>query len=153
MDKKSHGLLNIVELSTTMAQAQGGDKILIFCDRVKREDISIIFYEEEQTNNGQTKRIWERELNYKNCKSLLIHHQYGIKFTTPSYKDPNIKEARYAFIQLHRPSDNEYSTPIQFEFIPNDQTTKSTYNSKRLSFSVNGRNCAFVGTLFLFISS
>lgn len=124
LDKKSHGLLKIVELSSTVSQAHGGDKILIFCDRVKREDIAIVFYEEEQTPNGP-KRVWECELNYKNCKSMLIHHQFGIKITTPSYKDPNIREARQTFIQLRRPSDDECSKPLPFEFVPNDQITKS----------------------------
>lgn len=127
LDKKSHGSLNIVELSSTMSQAQGGDKILMFCDRVKREDIAIIFYEEKQTVDGP-KRTWEYKLNEKNCKSMTIHHQYGIKFNTPSYKHPDITEARQAFIQLHRPSDNEYSKPIPFEFVPNDQTTKSMFS-------------------------
>lgn len=135
MDKKSHGLLNIVELSSTMSQAQGGDKILLFCDRVKREDISIIFYEEEQAaNDGVPKRIWERALNYKNCKSMVVHHQYAIKFNAPSYKDPYLAEARQTYIQLHRPSDDEFSTPLPFYFVPNDQTTKSTYSSKSLLF-------------------
>lgn len=110
-----------------MSQAQGGDKILMFCDRVKREDIAIIFYEEKQTVDGP-KRTWEYKLNEKNCKSMTIHHQYGIKFNTPSYKHPDITEARQAFIQLHRPSDNEYSKPIPFEFVPNDQTTKSMFS-------------------------
>ena len=133
MDKKSHGLLNIVELS-----AQGGDKILIFCDRVKREDISIIFYEEEQTANGP-KRIWEREVNYENCKSMLIHLQYGIKFTTPSYRNTDIMEARHAFIQLHRPSDNKFSKPLEFEFVPSNQMTKSKNSRKEdiIFFSLN----------------
>lgn len=135
LDKKSHGLLNIVELSSTMSQAQGGDKILIFCDRVKREDIAIVFYEEEQTVNGP-KRVWECELNYRNCKSMLIHHQYGIRFVTPSYKDPHIREARPTFIQLRRPSDNECSKPMPFEFVPNDQTTKSMSKSESLSLSI-----------------
>lgn len=139
-DKRIHGSLNIVELSSAMSQAQGGDKILIFCDRVKREDISIVFYEEEQhndANNGHaSKRVWERKLNYQNCKSMVIHHQYGIKFNTPSYRDSHIMEARQCFIQLHRPSDNHFSAPIPFEFVPNDQTTKSTYScsSKSLLF-------------------
>lgn len=128
LDTKSHNPLNIVELSSTMSQANGGDKILIFCDRVKRDEIEIVFYEEEKTMNGP-KRVWECVLNHKNCKSLLIHHQFGIKFLTPRYKDPNIRKARQAFIQLRRPSDNECSQPIPFEFVPNDQTTKSTYET------------------------
>lgn len=126
LNKKTHNLLNIVELSSTMSQARGGDKILIFCNHIKRDDIAIIFYEEEKTMNGR-KRVWECELNYKNCNSMLIHHQYAIKFLTPCYKDPNIKKAQQTFIQLRRPSDNECSEPIQFEFVPNDQITKSTY--------------------------
>lgn len=136
LDKKSHCSLNIVDLSSMMSQAQGGDKIMIFCDRVKREDISILFYEEEQTADG-SKRTWNCELNHKNCKSMLIHHQYGIRFNTPSYKDPDIREARHTFIQLHRPSDNEYSKPMPFEFVPNDQMTKSKQNHHHRVVVVN----------------
>lgn len=125
MDKNTHNSLNIVELSSTTSQAQGGDKIMIFCNRVKREEISIIFYEEEQTVNG-IKRTWQRELNYKNCKSLMVHHQYGIRFHTPSYKDSNTMEVHQTFIQLYRETDQEYSNSLRFEFVPNEQTTKST---------------------------
>lgn len=126
MDKKSHGLPKIVEISTTKSPVQGGERILLFCDRVKRNDISIIFYEEEKIGNV-IRRVWEHELKHENSKSLRIHHQFGIAFHTPSYKDLSIDEARQTFIQLYRPSDQEYSEPLKFEFTPNKQKTRSTF--------------------------
>lgn len=118
MDKKSNGLLKIVEMSSVASSVLGGEKIILLCDKVKREDISILFYEEDDDR----KVIWKEEINYKNSTSMKVHHQYAILFRTPEYREYDIREAGKVFIQLYRPSDNEYSEPIAFEFVPHAQS-------------------------------
>lgn len=114
MDKKSHGSLKMVELSSSKSSAAGGDRIMIFTDRIKREDIDVVFYEEDSEKNV----IWKQTINYKNSTKLRIHHQYGISLVTPEYRDIDIQDPRKAFIQLYRPSDSEFSEPFMFEFVP-----------------------------------
>lgn len=114
MDKKSHGSLKMVELSASKSSAAGGDRIMIFTDRIKREDIDVVFYEEDNEKNV----IWKKTVNYKNSSKLRIHHQYGISLVTPEYRDVDIQDPHKAFIQLYRPSDSETSEPFIFEFVP-----------------------------------
>ncbi|XP_055319548.1 dorsal-related immunity factor Dif-like [Sitodiplosis mosellana] len=114
MDKKSNGSLKIIEMNQT-SSVSGGERIFIFCDKVKREDISVLFYEE----NADRQIIWKEEINYKNSESLRVHHQYGIALRTPSYNEHDIQEPRKVFVQLIRPSDSEVSEPIPFTYLPN----------------------------------
>lgn len=116
LDKKSHGSLNIDETSLTKAKVSGGKRFFIFCSRVKRDDISILLYEKDKRNTER--RVWEKEINFRNSPTMRVHHQYAISFVMPPYKDTDISEPCKAYFQLYRPSDEEYSDPIQFEFMP-----------------------------------
>lgn len=99
-----------------MSPARGGDEILMFCDRVEREDIEIIFYEEEQGLRClELERTWECIMDHENWKSMLVHQSYAISYKIPSYPDPNLEEARQVFIQLYRPSDDKYGKPVPFK--------------------------------------
>lgn len=141
MDKRSNAVPKIVEISTKMSSVMGGERVFLFCDKVKREDISIIFSEE-----SDGKIIWREEINYKNQKVFLVHHQTGILFLTPKYKEIDIRQSQQTFLQLYRPSDNVYSEKIDFEFIPNEQSMYEFYKYKfhlqnhiKLEFILN--NC------------
>ena len=46
--------------------------------------------------------------------------QFAIVFTTPPYKDVNIRDSVQVFIQLRRPSDDEVGDPKPFQYIPQD---------------------------------
>lgn len=120
-DKKSNAALKIIEISATTASVIGGDKIILLCDKVKREDISVVFYEKAENQEI----VWREEVNYKNSTSMKVHHQYAISFQTPKYGELDIREPQKVFIQLYRPSDNERSEPIPFELLPNN--AHSTY--------------------------
>lgn len=115
-DKKSNAALKIIEISSTTASVLGGDKIILLCDKVKREDISVVFYEKAENQEI----VWRQEVNYKNSASMKVHHQYAISFQTPKYREFDIREPQKVFIQLYRPSDNERSEPIPFELLPNN---------------------------------
>lgn len=115
-DKKSNAALKIIEISSTTASVLGGDKIILLCDKVKREDISVVFYE----NAKKQEIVWREEVNYKNSASMKVHHQYAISFQTPKYREFDIIEPKKVFIELYRPSDNERSEPISFELLPNN---------------------------------
>jgi len=47
--------------------------------------------------------------------------QYAIVFKTPQYRDLSITEPVTTFLQLHRPSTNEYGDPKPFIYRPTDQ--------------------------------
>lgn len=118
IDKKSNGSLKIVEISSPSASVLGGDKIIILCDKVKLQEISVLFYEEDDDGNI----IWKEEINHKNSTSMKVHHQYAISFQSPKYWEIDITQPRAAFIQLVRSKDNEFSEPLPFEFVPNPQS-------------------------------
>ncbi|XP_031630227.1 embryonic polarity protein dorsal-like [Contarinia nasturtii] len=112
LDKKSNGLLKITEISSQKAPVTGGKQIILLCDKVKREDISVVFYEEDADRN----QIWREEIQYKNSTTMKVHHQYAISFKTPRYDRFDFGGTRRTFIQLCRPSDGACSDPIAFEF-------------------------------------
>lgn len=119
-------------MSADTSSALGGERIILLCDKVRREDISIVFFEQDANRSV----IWKKEINYKSSKDFRVHHQTAISFLTPAYRDYDIGETRKTFVQLHRPSDREFSEPSSFEFIPNAQ---STYlgETKRFSCEIN----------------
>lgn len=143
LDKKSSGSLKIVEISTPSASVMGGDKIIILCDKVKLQEISVLFYEEDDDGNI----IWKEEINHKNSTSMKVHHQYAISLQSPKYWEFDIIQPRSAFIQLVRSKDNEFSEPIPFEFVPNPQ---SMYHLNMLSILLILENIFFSNNLFFF---
>lgn len=123
MDKKSNGTLKIVDMSPRTSSVSGNEKVIILCDKVKREDISILFYEEDK--NQQI--IWKEEINYKNSKSMKVHHQYAISIRTPEYKGSEIGDTSNVFVKLIRPSDNETSQPFSFGYVISAQSMYHPY--------------------------
>lgn len=83
---------------------------MLFCDKVKKGDIVVQFY--EKTNYGDN--IWA----VIDKEDLYVHHQVGIKFKTPPYHNPNIVGPVQTYMQLRRPSDQAISEPVLFEFYP-----------------------------------
>lgn len=109
--KNSLMVLTITELSACVGRVDGGEKILLFCEKVDRKDVKVLFFEE----NDEGQRIWEAEGIFNPSN---VHKQAGISFKTPPYRDQYIREPVKVYLQLFRPSDGSVGSPIPFEYIP-----------------------------------
>jgi len=107
-DAKARKELQVMDISDIMSPAEGGKKILIFCEKVAREDIKVRFYD----NKG-----WE---GWGEFTPSDVHKQYGIALKTPKYRDGNIKEKTKVFLELFKPSDESVSEPQDFFFYSYD---------------------------------
>lgn len=58
----------------------GGKEILLFCDKVMKDDIQIRFFEEQQDGGV----AWEALGDFQPSD---VHKQFGICFRTPRYRD------------------------------------------------------------------
>merc|ERR1712209_32655 len=105
------------------ASVAGGKEILLFCEKVTKDDIQVRFYEEK---NDQL--IWE---GFGDFQPSDVHKQYGICFRTPRYKNIEIEQPVQVQIQLRRPSDGAVSESRPFEFIPLD-AGRAYWSAKRL---------------------
>ncbi|KAF4528208.1 hypothetical protein B566_EDAN014033, partial [Ephemera danica] len=111
-DKKAMSDLVICRLSDVSCYASGGKEIILLCEKVAKEDISIRFYEEK---DGQLE--WEGMADFQPTD---VHKQVAIGFRTPAYKDLQITKEVDVKIQLRRPSDNATSEPKSFKYLPLD---------------------------------
>eukprot|EP00092_Neocalanus_flemingeri_P005309 GFUD01005717.1.p1 GENE.GFUD01005717.1~~GFUD01005717.1.p1 ORF type:complete len:913 (-),score=220.83 GFUD01005717.1:325-3063(-) len=122
-DKKAKCDLTICRLTETSGPVAGGKEILLFCDKITKDDIQIRFYEEQ---NGHL--IWE---GFGDFQPSDVHKQYGICFRTPRYKNIEIEQPLQVQLQLKRPSDGAVSESRSFEFIPLD-AGRAYWSAKRL---------------------
>ena len=60
----------------------GGKEIMLFCDKVNKDDIQVQFYTEEEGGRGGV--TWKALGEFQ---STDVHKQYGICLRTPKYKD------------------------------------------------------------------
>lgn len=120
MDKKSNGSLKIVDMSLDKGSVLGGDKMIILCDKVRQQDISVMFYEEDDDGNI----VWQEIINHINSPNTMkVHHQYAISLQTPKYKEFDIRQpTKNTFVKLVRSKDNEYSESFLFQFEPSPQS-------------------------------
>jgi len=105
-DKKAHGDLNIINHSENWAPVEGGKKILLFTEKISRDDIEVHFL----LDDGQILK--------GHFTPNEVHKQYGISLTTPPLSDQNITEKVHAQMYLWKPSKQEQSEPIDFYFHP-----------------------------------
>jgi len=110
-DKKSRSDLTICRMTECSASVTGGKEIMLFCDKVSKDDIQIQFYEE--SNDGVV--TWRALGEFQPTD---VHKQYGICFRTPKYKVMEVSQSVKANIQLYRPSDGATSLPRNFYFLP-----------------------------------
>ncbi|XP_055949245.1 nuclear factor NF-kappa-B p110 subunit-like [Argiope bruennichi] len=99
------GDLKILRLSRCSGKCSGGDEVWLICDKIRRDDIKVRFYEGD----------WEA---FGDFNVTEIYHQGVIIFNTPAFYQRKVR--RKVYIQLLRPSDKKYSEPRQFEYIPDD---------------------------------
>ena len=64
----------------------GGKEILLFCDKINKDDVQVRFYQE---TNGQL--VWE---GFGDFQPSDVHKQYGICFRTPRYKNIEVRTER-----------------------------------------------------------
>ncbi|KAG7305875.1 hypothetical protein JYU34_008419 [Plutella xylostella] len=107
-DKKAMSDLVITRLSHCSAPAQGGKQVILLCEKVAREDITVTFFEK----SGE-RVTWQAD-----AADVFVHKQVAICFTTPPYRDPHVQDHVQAYIQLRRPTDNATSEPLPFELLP-----------------------------------
>lgn len=100
-DKKAMSDLVICRLCSCSASVLGNTQIILLCEKVAKEDISVRFYEEK---NGQT--IWEA---YGDFQHTDVHKQTAITFRTPRYHKIDITEPA-------KVSSDYYHIKIKSEF-------------------------------------
>ncbi|XP_034666520.1 embryonic polarity protein dorsal isoform X3 [Drosophila subobscura] len=111
-DKKAMSDLVICRLCSCSATVLGNTQIILLCEKVAKEDISVRFFEEK---NGQS--VWEAFGDFQHTD---VHKQTAITFKTPRYHTLDITEPAKVFIQLRRPSDGVTSESLPFEYVPLD---------------------------------
>ncbi|KQS61965.1 embryonic polarity protein dorsal isoform X1 [Drosophila erecta] len=122
-DKKAMSDLVICRLCSCSATVLGNTQIILLCEKVAKEDISVRFFEEK---NGQS--VWEA---YGDFQHTDVHKQTAITFKTPRYHTLDITEPAKVFIQLRRPSDGVTSEALPFEYVPMDSGKHTFWNLHR----------------------
>ncbi|XP_017063904.2 LOW QUALITY PROTEIN: embryonic polarity protein dorsal [Drosophila eugracilis] len=122
-DKKAMSDLVICRLCSCSATVLGNTQIILLCEKVAKEDISVRFFEEK---NGQS--VWEAFGEFQHTD---VHKQTAITFKTPRYHTLEITEPAKVFIQLRRPSDGVTSEALPFEYVPMDSGKHTFWNLHR----------------------
>jgi len=108
-DKKAHSDLQIVDYSDDSSPVQGGKKILIFCEKVDKNDVEVHF------------TLYTKSGEPVTCKGEFtasgVHKQFGISFKTPKYPNQNIKEDVRVQMYLYKPSDKSISESVDFWYM------------------------------------
>uniref|UniRef100_H2YIH9 RHD domain-containing protein n=1 Tax=Ciona savignyi TaxID=51511 RepID=H2YIH9_CIOSA len=104
--------LKICRMDCNAGSASGGDEVYLLCDKVQKDDIQVVFSEEDMQGNN----IWE---GYGNFSPTDVHRQFAIVFRTPQYRDVDIKQPVNVQVQLRRKSDHEVSEAKPFTYLPN----------------------------------
>lgn len=110
--------LRVMEVAPTTVRAQGGDRCLLFCEKINPKDISIRLYQlhSDADAAGHGRYSWRSEIDHRN---YVAHHKFGIAFTVPPYKDVHIVEPVTVLFELFSSRKPEVaSEAIEFEYIP-----------------------------------
>ncbi|XP_046663988.1 embryonic polarity protein dorsal isoform X5 [Homalodisca vitripennis] len=122
-DKKALCDLAICKLSHCSAPVAGGMEMILLCEKVAKEDISVRLYEER---NGQV--LWEGMGDFTPTQ---VHKQVAITFKTPRYRTLQVEDPVQVFIQLRRPSDGETSDSLPFQLTPLDSGRPAFWSLRR----------------------
>ena len=121
--KKAKMNLQIMDISDETAPAEGGKKLILLCERVKRDDIKVRFF---QDSTG-----WEA---YGEFKPEDVHKQYAISLTVPTYMDGNISENQQVWIELTK-ADGSTSEPTEFLYTPGGGPVPNSTGPKQVELS------------------
>ena len=75
--------LTICRMTEYSASVAGGKEMLLFCDKVIKDDVQVRFYEEQAG-----KVVWE---GFGDFQPSDVHKQYGIAFRTPRYNNIEVR--------------------------------------------------------------
>ncbi|XP_026544570.1 transcription factor RelB [Notechis scutatus] len=118
-DKKSTNTseLKIYRMNKEQGSCAGGEEFYLLCDKVQKEDISVIF----------RKDAWEGRADFSQAD---VHRQIAIVFKTPPYQHLDILEPVEVEVYLRRLTDSVSSEPFMFTYLPKDTDTYRV-NKKR----------------------
>lgn len=128
-DKKAMSDLVISKLSDCSSSVAGGKEIILLCEKVSKEDISVRLYEERDG-----KVVWE---GFGDFTPTQVHKQVAIAFRTPKYKNLEVEYPVQVLIQLRRPSDGATSDSLPFQLTPLD-SDPGVLKRKRQKVSESG---------------
>ncbi|CAN7938268.1 unnamed protein product, partial [Ixodes hexagonus] len=123
------GKLKITKVNRTYGSCSGGDEVWILCEKINKKDIQIKFFEEDEETRLRT---WEAFATFAESD---VHYQVAIIFRTPTYKDPRLQHEAKVKFQLLRKSDNEFSEPVEFTYLPSVTTDEDVLVHKRRKLS------------------
>lgn len=130
------GLL-IYDISDTTSPTNGRKKIMIFCDKIAKNDIRIRFYRKDENDSVE----WE---GWGEFKPRDVHHQYAIAIQTPPYATNDINNPVKVFLQLVRPSDGYRSEPLDFHYIPHVSNVNNAVKNKKRKIEQSKEFCDYV---------
>ncbi|EDX05310.1 Dif [Drosophila simulans] len=106
--------LTITRLCSCAASANGGNEIIMLCEKIAKDDIEVRFYETDKDG---------RETWYANAEfqPTDVFKQMAIAFKTPRYRNTEITQSVNVELKLVRPSDGATSAPLPFEYYPNPE--------------------------------
>lgn len=111
-DKKANAELVIFDISDVTSPPGGGKKIMIFVEKVAKEDIRVRFYEKDPTTDQVT---WE---GYGAFEPKNVHRQTAIALRTPKYRTNTFDSPVNVWMTLQRRSDDLESAPRPFQYVP-----------------------------------
>ena len=113
--------LTICRLTETSGPVAGGKEILLFCDKISKDDIQVRFFEEK---NDQL--VWE---GFGDFQPSDVHKQYGICFRTPRYKNIEVK---YLPTKWHSPCMTNIFVCSDWAASPGTHTITETLRRSRV---------------------
>ena len=78
------------------ASVSGGKEMLLFCDKVIKDDIQVRFFQE---NEAGDEVVWE---GYGDFQPSDVHKQYGIAFRTPRYHNIEVLTSLEPFLLIEK---------------------------------------------------
>ncbi|CAO1337481.1 unnamed protein product [Diamesa serratosioi] len=122
-DKKSMSDLVITKLSHCNAPIVGGQEMILLCEKVAKEDISVRFFEGPEDHP-----TWECNGEFQHSQ---VHKQVAIAFRTPRYHRIDLDQSVKVKVQLRRPSDGATSDALDFELLALDTGRRTFWNIQR----------------------
>jgi c-Rel proto-oncogene protein len=80
--------LTICRMTEFSASVAGGRDMLLFCDKVVKDDVQVRFFED--THDGSGKIAWE---GFGEFQPSDVHKQFGIAFRTPRYHNLEVRNS------------------------------------------------------------
>ena len=98
--------LKISNASDTSIPVEGGKKLILLCNNIRKEDIAIVF---DDGSGDPMRRIVVKP-------SYIHHHCAVVLYSPPSMFRQNLVKGR-VFVSLMRPSDGSVGPAIEMQFV------------------------------------